>query len=499
MMNSTGRLHTKKHISRIEHYKQALSLLSWDAKTSAPLNSQKQHATIQGTLSKELYLLQTDPIFAKELRHLQEQNLNQLQQKQVQHYWNIYQKLSAVPLEDYYQFSVLKASTHALWSQAREQNEFKLVADNLQQLIHMHKRFAEYRNPHLAPYEQLLEEYEPDVSSETIDSLFQQIKDAILPLLTKIKRSSVTHDTSFLNKPFSIENQQKLGKHLLTAIGYNFKSGQIGTTAHPFSAGIHPQDARLAVRYDEHNVKLAAFMFLHEGGHSIYNQQISSDLLDTGLGAYTSMGLHESQSLFWERIIGKHEGFWRNHAHLFKELEPAIYGNISFETLYFALNEVTPSLIRLQADDLIYLLHIIIRYELERDLFADKLRVSDLPSAWNAKYKAYLGIKPETDRDGVLQDGHWYGGAFGYFPSYNLGFIYAAQLREAVIKDNPDFDEIISSQNLSLIADWQKQHIHQHGKLKTPREILTNLSIGRIDAQPLINYLKKKYEGLYKL
>ncbi|RBN38968.1 carboxypeptidase, partial [Priestia megaterium] len=322
---------------------------------------------------------------------------------------------------------------------------------------------------------------------------------AILPLLTKIKRSSVTHDTSFLNKPFSIENQQKLGKHLLTAIGYNFKSGQIGTTAHPFSAGIHPQDARLAVRYDEHNVKLAAFMFLHEGGHSIYNQQISSDLLDTGLGAYTSMGLHESQSLFWERIIGKHEGFWRNHAHLFKELEPAIYGDISFETLYFALNEVTPSLIRLQADDLTYLLHIIIRYELERDLFADKLRVSDLPSAWNAKYEAYLGIKPETDRDGVLQDGHWYGGAFGYFPSYNLGFIYAAQLREAVIKDNPDFDEIISSQNLSLIADWQKQHIHQYGKLKTPREILTNLSIGRIDAQPLINYFKKKYEGLYKL
>jgi carboxypeptidase Taq len=153
----------------------------------------------------------------------------------------------------------------------------------------------------------------------------------------------------------------------------------------------------------------------------------------------------------------------------------------------------------LQADDLTYLLHIIIRYELERDLFADKLRVSDLPSAWNAKYEAYLGIKPETDRDGVLQDGHWYGGAFGYFPSYNLGFIYAAQLREAVIKDNPDFDEIISSQNLSLIADWQKQHIHQYGKLKTPREILTNLSIGRIDAQPLINYLKKKYEGLYKL
>ncbi|MEH7555191.1 carboxypeptidase M32, partial [Priestia megaterium] len=240
-MNSTGRLHTKKHISRIEHYKQALSLLSWDAKTSAPLNSQKQHATIQGTLSKELYLLQTDPTFAKELRHLQEQNLNQLQQKQVQHYWNIYQKLSAVPLEDYYQFSVLKASTHALWSQAREQNEFKLIEDNLQQLIHMHKRFAEYRNPHLAPYEQLLEEYEPDVSSETIDSLFQQIKDAILPLLTKIKRSSVTHDTSFLNKPFSIENQQKLGKQLLTAIGYNFKSGQIGTTTHPFSAGIHPQ------------------------------------------------------------------------------------------------------------------------------------------------------------------------------------------------------------------------------------------------------------------
>lgn len=153
----------------------------------------------------------------------------------------------------------------------------------------------------------------------------------------------------------------------------------------------------------------------------------------------------------------------------------------------------------MQADDLTYLLHIIIRYELERDLFADKLRVSDLPSAWNTKYEAYLGIKPETDRDGVLQDGHWYGGAFGYFPSYNLGFIYAAQLRESMIKDHPDFDEIISSQNLSLIADWQKQHIHQYGKLKTPKEILTSLSIARIDAQPLINYLTKKYEGLYKL
>ncbi|PKG22221.1 gluzincin family metallopeptidase [Niallia nealsonii] len=488
-----------EQIQIIEHYKQTLAILSWDAKTKGPKNARSQNAKIQGTLTKELYSKQTDKKFARNIERSLEKDLSELERKQLEFHLKEYKRLSIIPVEDVHQFSVIKAAAHGNWSEAKKQNNFKLVENDLQILIDTKKRFASLSNRNLSEYDQLLDEYEPGVLTGTLDNMFDQVKQAIFPLLNSIRNASIQPDSSFLSAPFLIDNQIKLGKKLLNSIGYQFESGEVSETMHPFSTGIHTHDARLAVRFEENNIKLSSLMFLHEGGHSLYNQQISKRLDTTGLGVYTSMGLHESQSIFWEKVIGKHEGFWKNHFHLLREFGPSIYKDISFDQFYFALNEVKPSFIRYESDDVTYPLHIIIRYELEKELFSGNLKVTDLPDAWNEKYDNYLGIRPRTDSEGVLQDGHWYGGAFGYFPSYLIGFIYAAQIRQVLMREFRNFDDLINDGKLSIFLEWQKEHIHRFGKLKTSKEILGDLAIEKINEEPLIQYLTEKYKKLYKL
>lgn len=488
---------TLDHIQTIEHYKQVLALLSWDTNTYAPKNSKKQLAKIQSTLATKLHLLQTNSDFRNNLELLLQEDLNELQRKIFNLHLKEFTELSSISIEDIQQFSLKKALTSTNWAIAKLNNNFQLVQDDLKEIIETKKRFANLKNPNLSPYDQLLNEYEPDILTKTIDPLFENIKSTIIPFLNQIRNVNSNLDTSFIKNPFPIEKQKILGKELLKSIGYNFESGQMGVTQHPFSAGIHSGDARLAVKYVGNNVKVGALMTLHEGGHSLYTQNINEKLVDTGLGKYTSMGFHESQSIFWEKIIGKHEEFWKIHFPFLQQHHPEVYKNVSFNQFFFALSEVKPSLTRYEADDITYPLHIIIRYEIEKELFTNEVNVKDLPEIWNAKYKNYLDIRPTNYSEGILQDIHWYSGSFGYFPSYLLGFIYAAQLREAIIKDYPNFDQLIAAGDFSTILQWQTQNIHQFGKLKSSKEILNSLNISEISERPLLEYLIQKYGRLY--
>lgn len=489
----------QQHIQLIEHYTQALAILGYDAKTGAPHNSKGQTAKIIGTLSKKLYELQTDSSFGKSIEHLLDKELNEFEKKQYEVQYKTYKRLTSIPSEVYNQLSYLKAKTSAQWGIAKRDNNFNLVKDDLIELININKKVGSLVDDHMSPYDQLLDQFEPNIHTNTIDRLFGNVKNEILPFLHQLKGRNTEHDFSFLKKPFPLEKQRKLATELLKAIDYNFDAGQLRDTLHPFSAGVHPDDARVAIKYVENDVKVAALMTLHEGGHCIYTQNVNKDLVDTGLGRYTSMGLHESQSIFWEKIIGKHKGFWKNHYYLLQNLEPEIYQNISAEQFHLGLHEVKPSLIRYEADDITYPLHIIIRYEIEKALFTDQINVSDLPEIWNDKYESYLGIRPTSDTEGILQDIHWYSGSFGYFPSYLLGFIYAAQLRDAIIHDLPNFDQLIEENRLVTIRKWLTEHIHQYGKLKTSNEILNSLNISGINEQPLLKHLKEKYREIYKL
>ncbi len=236
-------------------------------------------------------------------------------------------------------------------------------------------------------------------------------------------------------------------------MGYDFGSGRLDETVHPFATGLNPGDVRITTRYNENDWRMAVFGTIHEGGHALYEQNISKDLIGTPLCTGTSMGIHESQSLFYENILARDRSFWEKNYGLLKEYASGQYDNISLDEFYRAINEAKPSLIRIESDDLTYSLHIIIRYEIEKALFNDEIEVKDLPQIWNDKYEEYLGVRPSIDAEGVLQDVHWSGGSFGYFPSYALGYMYAAQLKNAMLKDIPNYDQLLKSGDLVLFGN----------------------------------------------
>ncbi|HEY4553307.1 MAG TPA: carboxypeptidase M32, partial [Bacillaceae bacterium] len=270
-------------------------------------------------------------------------------------------------------------------------------------------------------------------------------------------------------------------------------------TVHPFAIGLNPGDVRVTTRYDEHDWRMAIFGIIHEGGHGLYEQNISADLVGTPLCTGTSMGIHESQSLFYENIVARDRAFWEYHYDILKRYSNGQFDDVPLDDFYRAINEAKPSLIRIEADDLTYALHIIIRYEIEKALFNGELDVSQLPQVWNDKYEEYLGIRPTNDAEGLLQDVHWSGGSFGYFPSYALGYMYAAQLKAAMVKDIPEYSQLLRSGNLQPIKEWLTKHVHQFGKSKKPLEIIQDATGEGLNAQYLADYLRNKFSEVYKL
>jgi carboxypeptidase Taq len=273
-------------------------------------------------------------------------------------------------------------------------------------------------------------------------------------LVKQISESSHKPKTEFLFERISKENQRKFSLKILEKIGYNFQAGRLDETVHPFAIGLNPGDVRVTTKYDENDFRTAVFGTIHEGGHALYEQNISKDLIGTPLCSGTSMGIHESQSLFYENILGRSFSFWKNNYDLLKKYAKGQFDQIEIEDFYRAINESKPSLIRIEADELTYPLHVIIRYEIEKGLFNDEIAVKDLPTIWNDKYEEYLGIRPENDAKGVLQDVHWAGGSFGYFPSYALGYMYAAQFKHKMIDDLPNFDQLVEEGNILPIKEW---------------------------------------------
>lgn len=281
----------------------------------------------------------------------------------------------------------------------------------LEKLVEMNKRFISYWGYEGNKYNTLLDMYEPGVTVETLDQVFGQLREKIVPLVQQISESQNKPETSFLYEHFAKDKQRDFSLKVLEQMGYNFKAGRLDETVHPFATGLNPGDVRVTTKYDETDFRTAVFGTIHEGGHALYEQNISSDLVGTPLCSGTSMGIHESQSLFYENFVGRHPSFWKKNYELLKEYASGQFDAVSIDSFYRAINESKPSLIRIEADELTYPLHIIIRYEIEKGLFNDEIEVKDLPAIWNEKYEQYLGVKPGNDGEGVLQDVHWAGEA----------------------------------------------------------------------------------------
>ncbi|MFD0051665.1 carboxypeptidase M32 [Actinomycetes bacterium NPDC127524] len=499
--------HTKKeflaYIKKISAYNEALALIYWDLRTGAPKKGVEQRSEVIGMLSSEVFGMTTSKEMAHFIANLSSEeakgHLSDVVNKMVEECKKAYEKNKKIPSDEYREFVILQSKSASVWEEARETSDFAMFQPYLEKIVQYTRRFVQYWGYEGNPYNTLLDIYEPGMTVEVLDKVFGELRERIVPLVRKISESENKPETEFLYKHFTKEKQEKFSLDILKQLGYDFEAGRLDETVHPFATGINTGDVRVTTRYDENDFRGAIFGTIHECGHAIYEQNIAEELTGTLLDSGTSMGIHESQSLFFENFIGRNLHFWKKQYPLLKQYAGEQFDAIDLDVFYRGINESKPSFIRIEADELTYPLHIMIRYEIEKALFNGDLEVKDLPGVWNEKYKEYLGITPENDAMGVLQDVHWSDGSFGYFPSYALGYMYAAQFKHAMMKDIPDFDELLEQGSIAPIKEWLNEKVHQFGKTKKPLEILDSVTGEGLNVQYLIDYLEEKYGQVYKL
>lgn len=491
------------YIHKMSAYNEALSLVYWDLRTGAPKKSVEQRSQVIGTLSSEVFRMSTSEEMAAYIANLSSNNaqevISEITAKTVEHCKKEYDRNKKIPAEEYKEYVILQSRAESIWEEAKENSDFELFRPYLEKLVETNKRFIGYWGYEGNKYNTLLDMYEPGITVDILDNVFGQLREKIIPLVKAISESKNKPETSFLFENFPKDKQRDLSLEILKQMGYDFQAGRLDETVHPFAIGLNPGDVRVTTKYDEGDYRVAVFGTIHEGGHALYEQNISKDLIGTPLCTGTSMGIHESQSLFYENFVGRNYSFWKKNYDLLKEYSNGQFDDVEIEDYYRAINESKPSLIRIEADELTYPLHVIIRYEIEKGLFNGEIEVEDLPQIWNDKYEEYLGVRPENDANGVLQDVHWAGGSFGYFPSYALGYMYAAQFKNAMQKDLPNYDQLLEEGNLQPIREWLTENIHQYGAMKKPLQILKDVTGEGLNAQYLVDYLYDKYNKVYSL
>ncbi len=489
-------------LKKMSAYSEAVSVMYWDMRTGAPKKGISARSEAVGTLSTEVFNMSVSEEMEQLLNELEEKkdSLEPVLLKTFEEVKKQFDLSKNIPEEEYREYVVLTTQAEAKWEEAKEQADFEMFLPYLEKIVAMTKKFIGYWGEKDGnPYNTLLDQYEPGMTTEVIDEVFEQLKEMIVPLVKKIQEADNQPDTSFLFKNFPKENQKNFSHKILKQLGYDFDAGRLDETVHPFAMGINIGDVRITTTYDENDFRSAIFGTIHECGHALYEQNIDIALDGLPVADGTSMGIHESQSLFYEQFVGHNESFWKYNFEALKAESPEQFEGVSIDEFLRAINASKPSLIRIEADELTYPLHIMIRYEIEKGLFNGDLEVKDLPQIWADKYEEYLGIRPENNGEGVLQDVHWAGGSFGYFPSYALGYMYAAQLKVAMLKDLPNFDELCVTGEFEPILNWLTEHVHKFGKMKNPLEIIKAATGEGLNAKYLADYLSEKYTNLYNL
>ncbi|MRH42449.1 carboxypeptidase M32 [Aquibacillus halophilus] len=479
-------------------YEEALSLIQWDLRTYAPKKGRQQRADVIGFLSQKLHHLSTSDKMKNFIDELKGQTENIIIKHSIEECEEDYNRNKKIPEQEYKEYIMLCTESETIWEEAREKNDFTLLQPYLEKLVDYNKKFAEYWGYEKNIYDALLHMYEPGVTTEVLDEVFPKLRNSLSNLLTQINQSTNKPDPTILQHHFPKDKQEQFSLEILKRMGYDFQAGRLDETVHPFAISLNANDVRVTTRYDEDDFRMAVFGTIHEGGHALYEQNISNSLAQTPLATGTSMGIHESQSLFWENLVARSEEFWTNHYQLFKSFAPDQFENVELQDFYRSINEVKASFVRIEADELTYCLHIMVRYELEKALINGEIEVKDLPELWNQKMEDYLGIRPNSDKNGILQDIHWSAGNFGYFPSYALGYMYAAQFHHSLTK-TMDVGKVIKDGDFGKVKDWLGINIHQYGKMKKPLQILNDVTGESLNPQYLVNYLTNKYSKIYQL
>ncbi len=494
-----------ERLKPLGHLKSALAVLSWDQEVNMPPAGMKHRAEtiahLSGLLHEEIVALNHDQLLDKLKLALNAGQLDEDQAPIVREVWRDYQRETKLSTQLVQEIAKLTAEATVVWAKARETNDFSLFLPYLQQVIAKQRQMADcFGYPENgSPYDALIDLFEPGLTSQETFMIFEPLKDFLITYLAKIQNSPVKVSRTVLHGQFPIETQCQFNQMVAEKMGFDCNCGRIDKSTHPFATGFHPTDVRITARFDPEDLFYSLECVTHEVGHALYEQGLAIDYFGTPLGEALSLGVHESQSRMWENMIGKGRPFWRYFYPLLQQRFPDPYAKLDFEAFYKAINCVAPTLIRTEADEVTYNLHIIMRFELEKELIEGTLDPANLPQVWNQKVKDYFGIDVPNDKQGVLQDVHWAHGTFGYFPTYTFGNLYAAQFYRTMEQQLLTFEQDQAAGNLLPIREWLRTNIHLLGRRYEPRELLKKVTGEELKTDYFIEYLTKKYNEIYQL
>jgi carboxypeptidase Taq len=476
------------------------ALVGWDQRVNMPPAGIKQRSQMAAYLQELAHRQQADPRVGELLDIAEEGQWEAGPAANLREWRRDYDQATKLPPTLVRRRAELTATANNVWQESRATSDFASFAPYLDELVSLSREIADHLGYKGERYDALLDLYEPGLTTTEVSAFFAELRRCVVPLLGKIVASPVKADRGlFRNVEFPVAAQQALGVAVTKALGFDYGAGRLDISTHPFTTSFGRGDVRLTTRYDPGWPFQSLMGTIHEAGHGMYDQGLSEEHEGTPLGESVSLGIHESQSRFWENNIGRSRAFWQHWYPRFKAEFAGLIDHVTFDDFYRLVNDVRPTLIRVEADEVTYNLHILVRFEIERDLFRDALKPADLPAAWNQKYQQYLGITPATEREGVLQDVHWSWAYFGYFPTYSLGTVYAAQLEAALRRGAPELDWQMAAGDFSQAFGWMRENIHHHGKRYRPNELIERATGKAPDVSDYISYLTKKYSEIYRL
>jgi carboxypeptidase Taq len=492
----------KRLLNQVSDVGAAASLMSWDQETQMPPDAARvrglQMATLAG-LSHELF---TAPRMNELLANLETQSAqpdDETDAALIRVTRRDHAKATKLPTEFVEEQSQAGSEAHHAWIEARRNNNFAHFAPHLSKMMDLARRYADFQGYEDHPYDALIDDYEPGMKAAQVRSIFADLRDRTLPLLRRVVAAGDATDYSVLSRPFSAQAQRQFSlKIAQEAFGLNPSFSRLDESAHPFQTNFSRDDIRVTTRFDEHYFPMSLFGTWHETGHAMYEHGVAAKLERTPLSRGASLGVHESQSRMFENLLGRSRPFWQRYFPEFAQAAPEVAAGQDAESLYRAVNRVRPDLIRVEADEVTYNFHIMLRFELELALLEGELAVKDLPEAWNARMQEFLGVRPQGDAQGVLQDIHWSAGLIGYFPTYTLGNLLSVQLLDAA-KQDAEIAADVERAEYGRLREWLVQNVHQYGRSRTPGEIVQAATGRPLSADAYVRYLEDKYTDIYGL
>jgi carboxypeptidase Taq len=491
----------KKLLAPVEDLHHASALLGWDQQTYMPRRGAAPRAEQLATLDSLAHKLFTVDEIGGLLDELADDAANLPYDSDEASLVRVtkrdYDKAKRVPPELIEDLARTTSLALESWTRARAESKFEVFQPDLEKIVDLEIRLANHLGYQDRIYDALLDEYEPEMTTAQVATTFDALKQELIPFARTIAEKADRVNDQCLRCTYDEKKQWDFGIDVIKRLGFDFESGRQDKSVHPFTTGFGLGDTRITTRVDQHFLPMALFGTIHETGHALYDMGYRPELERTPLAGGASLGVHESQSRLWENVVGRSRGFWKFFFPRLRQVFPWQLADQNLESFYRAVNRVRPSLIRVEADEVTYSLHIMLRFELENDLVERKLKIADVPAAWNAKMKEYLGIVPPDDAHGCLQDIHWSGGSIGYFATYSLGSIFSVQLFEQAVRDLPSLPSQIEHGEFEGLLKWLRTNLHQHGRKFTLDELARKITGEPLTTKPYLGYLKKKFGEIY--